>query len=744
MRTKTIAGYTDKLSVAPGETVRFLVSCDDGAASYRAGIVRLICTDDHPEGPGLIERPVKTSVDGEYPGRRQPIHAGSYAVVPSGPALAPLESFTVQAMIWPTTPAKGRQSLLGTWSEETRAGFALEIDESGAVALRIGDGEGDGEVCSTGKALPAREWALAAASYDAATGEVHVYREPVVDQPRNNARAHVRTTARVKHGATGSGSLVIAAHQAGSQNGRPVMAGHYNGKIDGPRLANRALTRNEIEALRGNAVPRSLLNAVVAAWDFSRDISSETVTDLSPNRLHGETVNLPTRAMKGWNWAGEVHDWKTAPEQYGAIHFHDDDLYDAGWNVDFELTVPADMRSGVYAAKLESGAEPEHVVFFVRAPRGTTTSKVLYLAPTATYMAYANFRTMNRDDYYQTVQGALLNLTPEDLFLNDHPEYGESLYGHHSDDSGVCYTSRLRPIVNMRPNTPLWAFNGDGYLTAWFDAMGYEVDVATDEDVHNEGIGLLESYAVVVTGCHPEYASRATLDALEVFVNRGGRLMYLGGNGFYWRIAYHPVKPDVIEMRRAEAGIRAWEAEPGEYYMGFTGEYGGMWRRQDRAPNRLTGIGFAAQGFNIGSYYRRMPGSFDARARFIFEGIGEDERIGDFGLAGGGAAGQEIDRYDRALGSPSHALVLATSENHDDSMLLVSEEIANTNLMLGGTENPLVRADMVFFETAGGGAVFSTGSISWPASLPWNNYDNNVSRITDSVLKRFLDETPFD
>ena len=182
MRTKTIAGYTDKLSVAPGETVRFLVSCDDGAASYRAGIVRLICTDDHPEGPGLIERPVKTSVDGEYPARLQPIHAGSYAVVPSGPALALLESFTVQAMIWPTTPAKGRQSLLGTWSEETRAGFALEIDETGALALRIGDGEGDGEVCSTGKALPAREWALAAASYDAATGEVHVYQEPVVDQ----------------------------------------------------------------------------------------------------------------------------------------------------------------------------------------------------------------------------------------------------------------------------------------------------------------------------------------------------------------------------------------------------------------------------------------------------------------------------------------------------------------------------------------------------------------------------------
>ena len=59
----------------------------------------------------------------------------------------------------------------------------------------------------------------------------------------------------------------------------------------------------------------------------------------------------------------------------------------------------------------------------------------------------------------------------------------------------------------------------------------------------------------------------------------------------------------------------------------------------------------------------------------------------------------------------------------------------------GGTESPLVRADMVFFETGDGGAVFSVGSINWLSSLAARGYANNVARITDNVLRRFLDPT---
>ena len=56
--------------------------------------------------------------------------------------------------------------------------------------------------------------------------------------------------------------------------------------------------------------------------------------------------------------------------------------------------------------------------------------------------------------------------------------------------------------------------------------------------------------------------------------------------------------------------------------------------------------------------------------------------------------------------------------------------------------NPLVTADMVFFEYPNGGAVFSVGSISWFGSLSYNDYDNNVSRITDNVLSTFARDEP--
>jgi N,N-dimethylformamidase len=46
-------------------------------------------------------------------------------------------------------------------------------------------------------------------------------------------------------------------------------------------------------------------------------------------------------------------------------------------------------------------------------------------------------------------------------------------------------------------------------------------------------------------------------------------------------------------------------------------------------------------------------------------------------------------------------------------------------------------AQPVFFETAGGGGVFSVGSIKWPGALGVNSYFNNVERMTRNVPSRF-------
>jgi N,N-dimethylformamidase len=219
--------------------------------------------------------------------------------------------------------------------------------------------------------------------------------------------------------------------------------------------------------------------------------------------------------------------------------------------------------------------------------------------------------------------------------------------------------------------------------------------------------------------------------------------MYLGANGWYWRIAFHNELPGVIEVRRAEDGIRTWMAEPGEYHHSFTGELGGLWRRIGRPPNQMCGVGFIAQGFDVCSYYRRAPDASDPRAAFIFEGVGEDELIGDFGLIGGGAAGLELDCIATKLGSPPNTLRLASSEAHSSLVALVNEEFGVVPPNLGGDQNDRVRADLAFAETSSGGALFAASSIAWCGSLSHNGYDNNVSRITLNVLRRFSDPAPF-
>ena len=103
----------------------------------------------------------------------------------------------------------------------------------------------------------------------------------------------------------------------------------------------------------------------IANWDFSLDIGAEIVRDTEANQLHGRTVNLPTRAVTGHNWTGDESDFKVAPSQYGAIHFHDDDLEDAQWDAAFEWTVPSDWPSGVYAAHLTSADAEDYLPFIV-------------------------------------------------------------------------------------------------------------------------------------------------------------------------------------------------------------------------------------------------------------------------------------------------------------------------------------------------------------------------------------------
>ena len=739
---RKLFGYSDQISVRPGDSIRFMVSSLDNSA-YRADIVRLICGDDSPEGPGLKETVIETAINGGFPGRAQAMHAGSYVTVEGSPLLDDIASFTLQAMIWPTTPLMGRQALLGKWCDQSKAGFSLYIDESGAATLCLGDGSGAVETLSVGRPMIAREWYFVAASFDARTREMCILQEPLADSPGVGEASSAQTITHLAGPGSNQVPFLMAAQCDGrAQSCNAAMSGHYNGKIDSPRLASRALSREEMAMLVDAPLPVPLVSNMLGYWDFSRDISTTRVSDLSANLLHGETVNLPTRGMRGFNWTGAEQCWRHAPLEYGAIHFHEDDLYDAGWQADFELVIPSHMKSGVYCARLIGDNDEERIPFFVRPPGGERTSEVALLISTATFMAYANMLADINMPFSEVKSGGITVLSQDDVFLQENSGYGLSLYDKHSDETGVCYSSRLRPIFNMRPKSGLWSFNADTHVTDWLETIGQSFDVVTDEDLHQEGVAALADYRVVITGAHPEYWSSPMLAAMVAYQHSGGRLMYLGGNGFYWRIAYHDQLPGVIEMRRAEGGMRFQSTEPGEYYQSFNGELGGLWRRLGTPPNTVVGSGTVATGFDSASYYRRTAESHDARAQFIFEGIGDDELIGDFGMLHGGAAGVELDGANRKLGTPPHALVVARSEGHSQLYFLCPEETPFHHPVMSGAENSRVRADLLFYETADGGGVFTTGSISWCPALAHNGYDNNVARITGNVLKRFLEPDP--
>ena len=742
-----ILGYPDRYSVAPGEAISFQISLEEGDC-FAARIVRVVNGDCNPAGPGLDLPHHPSSVDGTYPGQPRRADAGSYLIADSVPALA---DFSFRALIWPTLLARHGQVIASQWNAASQAGFRLELDDS-KLSLVLGDGSGTVARETLPHRLLERKWYAVSFSLGAASGTFRLSLTPLKPDfgtdDEGEILGHIASVAPV------AAPFILA----GASQPDGTIGAHFNGKIEAPALLAGAESH---AVLAVSPLPAGLSPKLIAAWDFSDGIRSTAATDKGAFRHHGRLVNLPARGMKGSGWTGHHQSWQAAPAEYGAVHFHEDDLYDAGWPTDVVWHLPEDAKSGAYALHVTCGeTEPEamrecYIPFFIRPPRakkpGVTRPKVAFLAPTCSYMAYANHGEHITVRGVERLMGRLLHFGHQDVYLYDHPELCHSLYDKHADGSGVCYSSRLRPNINCAPRyhswlggdgSSLYQYNADTHLFGWLAHHGIDYDIITDEDLHRDGFPLIEDYSVILTGSHPEYHSTAMWDAMKAWIDRGGRLMYMGGNGWYWRIAFHDELPGVIEVRRAEDGIRSWEAEPGEYYHSFTGEYGGLWRRCGRPPNMMAGIGFVAQGFDVSSPYRRAPDADNPRASFVFEGV-EDEVIGDFGLIGGGAAGIELDCINRLLGSPPNILRLASSEDHSPLMLLVNEEFTATLPNLGGDQNERVRADLSFYETQAGGAVFATGSIAWCGSLPWNNYENNISRITLNTLQRFMDPKPF-
>jgi len=750
-----VIGYSNKFSAYPGENLDLFVSCD--AEEYTADVVQLIHGDTNPDGPGFKIREIETELSGTHRGRIQRIYTGSYAVIQHEDALPLDDEVTFVTMVNPTRLASGTQAIMSKWHEPTKAGFGVYVNNDAKIEVRLGDGEGGVSTYATDKDLIEGQWYLVAGTYR--NGSVQVYQIPFVT--RTNSRFAIAssfdsTTSEASFNTdvvpnlTNPAPLQFAAdvkHETDELIAQ-VPGALFNGKIDSPRVYSKRLSKEQlIEVIEDPSVAESL----VGAWDFEAEITKQglsdprRISDSSGNGLHGVTMNMPTRGVTGYNWKAEEQNFIHAPEQYGAIHFHEDDLDDARWKVDFTVPLPENLPSALYAVRLRAEDDTDYVPFYVRPKKGQE-KKILFLAPTASYMAYANDHVALDVPLAQLMTARVPVLQEANLTLSREREFGLSTYDTHSDGSGVAYSTRLRPILNMRPgfrhwlSPSLWQFNADLHLIDWMIELGYEFDVATDFDLHREGPTMLEPYNVVLTGTHPEYYSGQMLDGLHEYTEQGGRLMYLGANGFYWVTNYDSDQGDVIEVRKG-LGNNAWKAKPGEQHLSFSGEYGSLWRHRGRAPQRLLGVGFGSEGFDISEPYYRTPDGHSEEAAWMFQGI-EDDVLGDFGLVGDGAAGLELDIIDASLGTPPETLVVATSAGHTDAYAEVTENLYFNVNGTTGTHNPIVRGDIVYFPTQNGGGVWSISSIAYCGSLSHNNYDNNISRLTKNVLDQFAKDEP--
>jgi N,N-dimethylformamidase len=720
-----VAGYLDRLSARAGERLELRVSVRRAGLCH-ARLERLISADPNPAGPGLKFEDLSSRLSVTFPARRQPVVLGSCAQAP-GPVLEALRAHTWTALILPTLERQQESVILEHRADATR--LTMTVGPQG-IGARLIDGDVIWQV-HTGSATPLHRWSRVWVSLDPEAGRMivgahapaHLY-----------ADAQIATNQAPVGGRCPSGGVLTIAAPQDRQTGRS-----FTGKIEDP-----AVLSGSRQAWPDPLVSLSdLRGSLVAGWDFSRGVETQAIEPVGPAGLPGRLSNLPMRAVTGARWTGREMCWTRAPNQYGAIRFHEDDLGDCGWSTDVEMDIPPDLNSGAYGFRLTCDDGEDWIPFYALPPRSGERPNIVFLAPTYTYQAYGNHARGNTDRDFEARMAAwgAFPANPDRF-----PIYGRSTYNTHPDGEGIANVSRLRPLLTMRPGflsmfdaagSGLRHYPADSHILAWLDAKAIAYDIVTDEDLDDEGPGILSRYKLLLTGTHPEYHTSGTLDALQSHVRGGGRIAYLGGNGFYWRIARSQAQPWAIELRRAEGGVRRWASEPGEYYNATDGALGGLWRRNGRPPQQIVGVGFSSQGPYAAGCFRRTRESYDPELAWMFNGV-DGEVLGDYGLIAGGAAGFELDRYDPRLGSPPGAIVVARSDALPPGFEPVLEDLGTIGYAItGGAPDPLVRADMTYFETRSGGAVFAASAISFCGSL-WKDgaFAGPVSRLLENVVRR--------
>ena len=176
---------------------------------------------------------------------------------------------------------------------------------------------------------------------------------------------------------------------------------------------------------------------------------------------------------------------------------------DCGWPGAFIVTAPdgaAAWPPGVYCARLNIAHGPAYDVPFV-VRQGVARGEIAVVVNVNTWNAY---NCWGGDSNYTETGGwiALSHKRPNHHLL-------------------TCSQDHVNGNHMLR--SEIW-------LIDWLSAR-YRTDLLTDLDLHN-GTDLGQ-YRAIILNTHPEYWSDEMVQAIQAYLDAGGSLVYLGGNGVY-------------------------------------------------------------------------------------------------------------------------------------------------------------------------------------------------------------------
>jgi N,N-dimethylformamidase len=378
--------------------------------------------------------------------------------------------------------------------------------------------------------------------------------------------------------------------------------------------------------------------------------------------------------------------------------------------------VVAPARSGLYYFWARTRDGEQFSFPWVVAPR-EPKSRTAVLACTNTWNAYNNFG--GRSNYINpdglpprptiNARQDLSRYTPpaeiwsprdEDFrpLSFDRPELGNHIFDVTPwDGRGAADPIQGRMQCGQAP--------GEWRLLAWLEREGFNYDYYAEAHLH-DGLLQLDRYRALILPLHPEYWTREMYRRVKNWVQDGGKLIYVGGNGINCEVHLEGgamrCLSHVNSLRYGLGGSE--ESDP-------SNRYDSRMHRTLESEANLLGVACSDVGIMTAAPYRVLNSghwAFDQTGLAtgdLFGASSLHERIPE------GASGHETDKITEH--SPRNIEHLAKGENPNG----------------GG-------ADLVYYRTQNGGEVFSVGSMTWIASL---FCDKAVSQITLNVLNRFLE-----